>query len=112
VSLISRAMRQVVTAGTASAFLGSLQPAIAGKTGTAEVKDKKSHSWFVGYAPYDAPQGAKRIAVSVIVEHGGYGGRLAAPATGDIVRAAAELGILTPATPEAPAAPAALAGDQ
>jgi len=99
VSLIAQAMRKVVTAGTASVFLGRLQPAIAGKTGTAEVKDKQSHSWFVGYAPYDAPQGAKRIAVSVIVEHGGYGGRLAAPATGDIVRAAAELGILTPVTP-------------
>jgi len=93
VSLLSQAMRRVVTSGTAAAFLGGVQPAIAGKTGTAEVQDKKSHSWFIGYAPYDAKAGRK-IAVGVIIEHGGYGGRLAAPAAGEIVRTAAELGLI------------------
>src|SRR6185369_2018227 len=105
VSLITQAMRRVVTSGTAAAFLGHVSPAIAGKTGTAEVQDKKSHSWFVGYAPYDAspnPAG-KRIAVSVIIEHGGYGGRLAAPAAGDIMRTAAALGLLGSAPPATPA---------
>jgi cell division protein FtsW (lipid II flippase) len=106
VNLITQAMRRVVTQGTAATFLGGVQPPIAGKTGTAEVQDKKSHSWFVGYAPYAAPQGAKKVAVSVIVEHGGYGGRLAAPAAGEIVRAAAEMGLLTAATSEAPVDPA------
>jgi cell division protein FtsW (lipid II flippase) len=99
VHLISQAMRRVVTAGTAAAYLAGVQPAIAGKTGTAEVQDKKSHSWFIGYAPYEAA--GKKIAVSVIIEHGGYGGRLAAPAAGEIVRTAAGLGLLGQAAPPA-----------
>lgn len=64
---------------------------IAGKTGTSQVvklrdKDDKTpkteiayrfrdHALFVGYAPADAPQ----IAVAVVVEHGGGGGKMAAP---------------------------------
>jgi cell division protein FtsI/penicillin-binding protein 2 len=91
-ALLARAMRGVVTEGTAASYLAGVTPPIAGKTGTAEVQDKKSHSWFIGYAPYgDAP---RHIAVAVIVEHGGYGGRLAAPAVGEIVRRAADLGVL------------------
>jgi cell division protein FtsW (lipid II flippase) len=90
--IIARAMRGVVTEGTAAAFLSGVQPPMAGKTGTAEVQDKKSHSWFIGFAPAGAA--GRRIAVAVIVEHGGYGGRLAAPAAGEIVRRAAALGLL------------------
>jgi cell division protein FtsI/penicillin-binding protein 2 len=93
IPLIARPMRQVVTVGTASRYLAGVVPGIAGKTGTAEVQDKKSHSWFIGFAPY-ATSGGRKIAVAVIVEHGGYGGRLAAPATGEIVKAAAELGLI------------------
>jgi cell division protein FtsW (lipid II flippase) len=100
VDLLAQSMRRVVTAGTAAVFLGGVQPAIAGKTGTAEVQDKRSHSWFIGYAPYDGGAAVRKIAVSVIIEHGGYGGRLAAPATGEIVRAAAELGLLPPPPPQ------------
>jgi cell division protein FtsW (lipid II flippase) len=92
---LAGAMRGVVTQGTGASFLGGVQPAIAGKTGTAEVKDKASHSWFVGFAPYEAA-GGRRIAFGIIVEHGGYGGRLAAPAAGEIVRAAAAFGIIQP----------------
>ncbi|HEX9940879.1 MAG TPA: FtsW/RodA/SpoVE family cell cycle protein [Thermoanaerobaculia bacterium] len=91
--LLARAMRRVVTEGTAARFLASVQPAIAGKTGTAELEDKASHSWFIGFAPYEA-QGGRRIAFGVVVEHGGYGGRLAAPAAGEIVQAAAAMGII------------------
>jgi cell division protein FtsW (lipid II flippase) len=90
--IIARAMRGVVTEGTAAAFLSGVQPPMAGKTGTAEVQDKRSHSWFIGFAPFGT--GGRRIAVAVIVEHGGYGGRLAAPAAGEIVRRAAALGLL------------------
>ena len=95
-------MRQVVTAGSA-AFLAPVQPPIAGKTGTAEVQNKKSHSWFVAFAPFDEAEGSRRIAVAVLVEHGGYGGRLAAPAASEILQAAAELGLMRGAA----AAPAA-----
>lgn len=48
---------------------------VAGKTGTAEVKDKEPHSWFIGYAPADSP----RIAVAVLVENAGAGAEAAAP---------------------------------
>ena len=69
---------------------------IAGKTGTAEAGTGKSHAWFVGYAPHGGAGGnaASRIAFAVLVEHGGYGGDAAAEVAGEVVRAAAELGLL------------------
>jgi peptidoglycan glycosyltransferase len=85
-------MRRVVTNGTAS-HLSGIVPAIAGKTGTAEVQGKPSHSWFIGFAPYSTQDG-KKIAFAVIVENGGYGGRVAAKAAGEIVQKAAELGLI------------------
>ncbi len=59
---------------------------VAGKTGTAQVIAQKipgrrlsgetgDHAWFVAYAPVDHP----KIAVAVLVEHGGHGGAAAAP---------------------------------
>jgi cell division protein FtsW (lipid II flippase) len=92
VALLARSMRQVVTAGTAKRFLADVSPAIAGKTGTAEVQDKRSHSWFIGFTPYGTP--GRKLAFAVVIEHGGYGGRLAAPAAGEIVREAAALGLV------------------
>ncbi|HEX3128448.1 MAG TPA: FtsW/RodA/SpoVE family cell cycle protein [Thermoanaerobaculia bacterium] len=94
-AFIARSMREVVTQGTAARLLGGMEPPVAGKTGTAEVQDKRSHSWFVGYAPYDR-EGGRRIAFAVIVEHGGYGGRLAAQASGEIIQAASALGLFNP----------------
>ncbi len=84
---LGRAMRGVVLRGTARRLSGSPIP-IAGKTGTAENKPgEASHSWFIGFAPYGA-DARNRIAFSVIVENGGYGGSLAAPIAGEIVAAA------------------------
>jgi penicillin-binding protein 2 len=65
---------------------------MAGKTGTAQVRalvsrghvgDWKSrdHSLFVCYAPADAP----RYAMSVVVEHGTFGARAAAPIARDVM---------------------------
>ena len=59
---------------------------VAGKTGTAQVIAQKvpgrklsgstqDHAWFIAYAPVDDP----KIAVAVLVEHGGHGGGAAAP---------------------------------
>ncbi|HVI58583.1 MAG TPA: penicillin-binding protein 2 [Luteimonas sp.] len=63
---------------------------MAGKTGTAQKVSRKGNvstnphslplhlrhqAWFIGYAPVEDP----RIAVAVMVEHGGYGGSTAAP---------------------------------
>jgi penicillin-binding protein 2 len=49
--------------------------AMCGKTGTAQNPHGKDHSVFIAFAPQDNPQ----IAISVIVENGGYGGTFAAP---------------------------------
>jgi penicillin-binding protein 2 len=63
--------------------------ALAGKTGTAQVEQRlrdksdekrtwyqyRSHAWFAGWAPAENPE----LAVVVMVEHGGGGGKNAAP---------------------------------
>ncbi|MBV8818487.1 MAG: hypothetical protein JO022_09040, partial [Acidobacteriaceae bacterium] len=85
-------MRAVVTSGTARRLAASKIP-IAGKTGTAEVAVGGSHAWFIGFAPY-GDTGARKIAFSILVEHGRYGGTTAAPIAGELVAAARELGLL------------------
>lgn len=63
-----------------------------GKTGTVQVVSKKlkekvsyknieHHAWFIGFAPAEKPE----IAFSVIVEHGGSGGAVAAPVAKNIL---------------------------
>ncbi|GAA0822182.1 peptidoglycan D,D-transpeptidase FtsI family protein [Streptosporangium amethystogenes subsp. fukuiense] len=59
--------------GSAAAIRGVK---VAGKTGTAENTAKgRAHALFTGFAPAVSP----RIAVGVLVEGGGSGGRVAAP---------------------------------
>ncbi len=64
---------------------------VAGKTGTAQVVRMpenfkkgdmnrmplkfRDHAWFVAYAPFEDP----KIAIAVLVEHGGFGASAAAP---------------------------------
>jgi cell division protein FtsI/penicillin-binding protein 2 len=88
---LGRFMREVVTGGTGRRA-GAAGVAIAGKTGTAELADAPSHAWFIGFAPYGA--GARKIAFSVLVENGVYGGTAAAPAATEIVNAAVKLGLI------------------
>lgn len=57
---------------------------VAGKTGSAENPSGATHAWFVASAPAQLPQ----VAVSVIVEHGGQGGRTAAPIAKELLRLA------------------------
>jgi cell division protein FtsW (lipid II flippase) len=87
---LARYMRDVVLEGTGRSLRNSPVP-IAGKTGTAEVTGKPSHSWFIGFAPYG--DAAHRVAVAVILENAGYGGAGAAPAAGEIIAAASALGL-------------------
>jgi penicillin-binding protein 2 len=83
-----------VTAEAGGTAHGAATPlaAVAGKTGTAQVIAQKvagvklsettqDHAWFVGYAPADAP----KIAVAVVVEHGGHGGAAAAPVAKKVI---------------------------
>ena len=68
-------LEKVVSDGTGSA-LRTEAYSVAGKTGSAEFeKEKETHAWFVGYAPAENPE----IAICVIVEEGGSGGKAAAP---------------------------------
>jgi penicillin-binding protein 2 len=71
---------------------------VAGKTGTAQViglkKDEsgthdyipvhyKDHAWFVAVAPVENP----KIALAILVEHGGHGGSTAAPIAKELIEA-------------------------
>jgi len=82
-------LRKVVTQGTGRSIDGE-GPPIAGKTGTVQNPQGAAHSWFVGFAPASRPA----LAVAVLVEHGGYGSRTAAPIARDLLVRAHELGLL------------------
>ncbi len=88
---MARFMREVVTSGTGRRAAGAVVP-IAGKTGTAELAEAPSHAWFVGFAP--SGKSAKRIAFSILVENGQYGGMYPAAAAAEIVGAAHDLGLI------------------
>ena len=100
---IDDSMRRVTDSrmGTARSLGEKHTFKIAGKTGTAQVyalsqndededavisedipEHLRDHALFVGYAPADDPQ----IAITVIVEHGGSGGAVAAPVAGNIMQ--------------------------
>lgn len=72
---ITSAMVTAVTDGTAApGALPDVQ--VAAKTGSAEPGGNvPTHAWYIAFAPAEAP----RIAVAVLVEHGGTGGGAAAP---------------------------------
>jgi cell division protein FtsW (lipid II flippase) len=89
--LLARYMRDAVLTGTGRT-LARHPWRIAGKTGTAQVDQAASHSWFVGFAPYGPA--TKRVAFAVIIENAGYGSLAAAPVAGDIVTAAAAVGLV------------------
>ncbi|HET9340382.1 MAG TPA: penicillin-binding protein 2 [Casimicrobiaceae bacterium] len=88
-AVIRNALVQVNREGTSAAAFRGASYVSGGKTGTAQVfslkgEDYKAHkvderlrdhAWYVAYAPADKPA----IAVSVLVENGGFGAQAAAP---------------------------------
>ncbi len=89
-SQVADYMRGVVTSGTGrSANLPDIP--MTGKTGTAELEHAPSHAWFIGFAPYGGPH---KLAFSVLIENGQYGGTAAAPLAADVMKAAKALGYL------------------
>jgi len=98
VAFIRDAMAAAVEVGTARAAQLGLGPIkVAGKTGTAQARAfkegqshdtrhvawaLKEHGWFIAFAPADAP----RYAMSVLVEHGGFGASAAVPKAREIMR--------------------------
>jgi cell division protein FtsW (lipid II flippase) len=89
-SQVAEYMRGVVTSGTGrSANVPDIP--MAGKTGTAELERAPSHAWFIGFAPYG---GSHKLAFSVLVENGQYGGTASAPLAAEVMKAAKALGYL------------------
>jgi len=98
--LVNRALVGVTrnVRGTAFGAFRSMDVKVAGKTGTAQVISRRKkaefvklqgevpwkymdHAWFTAFAPADNP----KIAVTVLVEHGGSGSVAAAPICGKII---------------------------
>jgi len=63
--------------GTSAAVFAGYPVRVAGKTGTAEVFGSDDYAWYASYAPANDP----KYAVVVMIEQGGHGGSVAAPAT-------------------------------
>ncbi len=97
---IIQAMHEVIESpyGTGHLLAKGLNFSMAGKTGTAQVTSTyrndfaansrvpfklRNNALFIAFAPVKHPE----IAVAVIVEHGGSGGRAAAPIARDIISA-------------------------
>jgi peptidoglycan glycosyltransferase len=94
-AFMQNAMRSVVTNGTAQTAMNGLNISVAGKTGTAQLDEGEPHSWFAGFAPFDAPDPNNKISFAVVVEHGGYGARFAAPIARQVVEAARDTNIIS-----------------
>jgi len=104
-AIVRQALVGVVNQSKGTAFKARPKDIeVAGKTGTAQVRSGRAeggyefntHAWFVGFAPAGRP----RIALAVLVEHGGHGGDVAAPLAMEIVNAYFESA--PPAEREAP----------
>jgi penicillin-binding protein 2 len=105
-AIVRQALVGVVNESKGTAYKNrSKEIEVAGKTGTAQVHGRHTelggyeagdHAWFVGFAPAGRP----RIAVAVLVEHGGHGGDVAAPVAMEIIDKYFET--VAPADREAP----------
>jgi penicillin-binding protein 2 len=95
IAFVRQALVGVVNESKGTAYRTRLKSdvEVAGKTGTAQVRklvrhgepvsgyEQNDHAWFVGFAPAGDP----KIAVAVLIEHGGHGGEVAAPVAMEIV---------------------------
>lgn len=89
---VREGLEQVVAhpQGTGFKYVRLKEVAIAGKTGTAEIKNRPDHAWFAGYVPADRP----RIAFVVVLEQAGSGGKVAGPVAKRFVQSLLELGLV------------------
>jgi penicillin-binding protein 2 len=115
--IVAEGMRQVnQEGGTGATYVDWLDEygiSTAGKTGTSEYCDNIAikrgwcrfdktqiqpvHAWFVGYAPFEAPE----IVVAVFVFNGGEGSQWAAPVARDLLAAYFRVGEFAPEPVEA-----------
>jgi penicillin-binding protein 2 len=80
-AIMRRALQRVTSQGTGAGAFRGFGASVAGKTGTAEVKGKDDYALFCAFAPASEP----KYAVTVIIEQGGHGGSVAAPAGRNIL---------------------------
>jgi penicillin-binding protein 2 len=80
IELVKEGMRKACTSGgtgyTFFDFKGKTGIDVACKTGTAQIGSaEKTHAWFTAFAPVEKPE----IVVTVLVEEGGEGSKVAGP---------------------------------
>lgn len=97
--LIKRGLIDAVNKSTGTGWIARIPGVnVAGKTGTAQVvsleeDDKgkpiesehlhlRDHAWFIAFAPAEEP----RIAVAVLIEHGGHGSKAAGPIVREMIK--------------------------
>ncbi|PIE18696.1 MAG: penicillin-binding protein 2 [Proteobacteria bacterium] len=109
-AVIREGLVRVVNDGNGTGKEAALdEMVVAGKTGTAEAAEgrrgadeelkrwlKEDHAWFAAYAPADDPQ----VVVVVFLEHGGSGGKRAAPVAKQLLQSWLRAGYLRPPTVE------------
>lgn len=96
--IIRDALWGVVNENGTGARAKSLELDIAGKTGTAQIvriknddkddieeeelpEELRDHAWFISFAPFEDP----KIALVILIEHGGSGGSTCAPIAKEII---------------------------
>lgn len=94
IQVVRQGMRLAVTAGSAQG-LADLPFSVSGKTGTAQhVPGKRPHAWFTGYAEARSAKlqatSPRKVVVTVLVEEGGEGSRVAVPVAREIFSAWAQ----------------------
>lgn len=83
IAVIREGLIAVVQKGTARQLNDGSIPLTGGKTGTVEVPGQEDNSMYVGFGPANDP----KIAISVVVEEGGYGATSAVPIAQAVYRA-------------------------
>lgn len=80
--LVRQGMKEACDPGGTGAPFFDFSPEVGCKTGTAEtsVKDE-NHAWFTVFAPFDNPE----YVITVLVEKGGEGSKVAAPIAREIL---------------------------
>lgn len=81
---VLRMMGGVMAPGGTGSHLAVSGLRLGGKTGSAENPHGQAHSWFLAIGPLESP----RVAVAVVIENGGYGGRAAGPVAVKVLREA------------------------
>lgn len=80
IRLVREGMRKTCTAGGTGYTFFNFLPQVACKTGTAETNDDgKTHAWFTVFAPINPPAGGPEIMLTVMIEGGGEGSKIAGP---------------------------------